>query len=181
VGGTISEVTGGKFANGARSAAIGQAFNGNSQVEREVKWSQLQAEFKSSIAEAYNLGKSLNPKVYMDKVTSFGDWDYKNRTEYRDLEGVEEFGNFAFGATSQAWADGFSRGASVYSPSLTTDLAMRGAGLFQQYFQSNNYRSSDGSWYDVDRTTGTNYGDNWRDQAHVSMGASYYYRNRGSN
>jgi hypothetical protein len=37
VGGTISEATGGKFANGARSSAIGQAFNGNSQIEKEAQ------------------------------------------------------------------------------------------------------------------------------------------------
>jgi hypothetical protein len=38
VGGTISEATGGKFANGARSSAIGQAFNGNSLIQKEVDY-----------------------------------------------------------------------------------------------------------------------------------------------
>lgn len=106
----------------------------------------------------------------------------KNRQEYRNLPGVEEFGNYAFGATSQAWADGFTGGVSVKFSDISIDLAMRGAGAYQQYYQSKQYRSSDGTVFDYNDYPGsTNYGDNWRDQSHVWMGAQHYYRLRGSN
>jgi len=34
IGGTVSKLTGGKFANGARTAAFAQAFNGNQQAKK---------------------------------------------------------------------------------------------------------------------------------------------------
>lgn len=37
VGGTVSEISGGKFANGAVTAAFAQSFNGNSAIERAVQ------------------------------------------------------------------------------------------------------------------------------------------------
>ena len=41
VGGSISAVTGGKFANGATTAAIGQAFNGNSFWDKAKDYSEI--------------------------------------------------------------------------------------------------------------------------------------------
>lgn len=42
LGGTISDATGGKFANGAMTAAMGQALNGNPQNAREQKVARIQ-------------------------------------------------------------------------------------------------------------------------------------------
>ncbi|WP_240479490.1 hypothetical protein [Pseudoalteromonas rubra] len=181
VGGTASAITGGKFSNGAKTAVMMHLLNAEANAARKAaiqeKWKQMVGEFRSSIKEAYIMGQNGDAKTYMKKVGNFGDWDFKNRIEYRSLPGVEEFGNFAFGATSQAWADGASRGLSVIFPEISTDLAMRGAGLYQQHFQSKLYRAEDGTGFDINAYPGsTNYGDNWRDQAHVWMGAQYYFR-----
>lgn len=136
-------------------------------------------EFEDSIDKAYELGEDWDYKGYIDKVKEGGDWDFKNRPEYKNLPEAEDFGNFAFGATSQAWADGATRGLSSLAPNSTIQASMRGAGLYQQYFQPNQYRASDGSFYDRNPYPGSsNYGDNWRDGAHVWMGGKYYYKNR---
>lgn len=177
-GGAAAELGGGKFANGALTGAMGYLFNQARSMER--KWKKMMAEFKKSVKEAYDLGTEFDATTYIDKVREQGDWDFKNRQEYHDLKGVEQFGNFAFGATSQAWADGATGGLSVLRPDITTDLVMRGAGLYQQHFQSSLYDPDDGKFYDKSSfgSGQTNYGDNSRDAINIYGGAQYYYRNR---
>ncbi|MBV7317615.1 RHS repeat-associated core domain-containing protein, partial [Shewanella sp. NIFS-20-20] len=182
IGGTISRITGGKFANGAITAGFAQMLNGNSQAKTAHKWKNMVSEFNDSIGEAFELGKANDANGYINKVRTGGDWDFKNRIEYRDLPGVEEFGNYAFGATSQAWADGFTNGFSAKYPDLSINLAMRGAGYYQQFSQAPQYRSHDGTAFDINTYPGsTNFGDNWRDQAHVWMGGQFYYRQKNGN
>lgn len=126
------------------------------------------------------MGKEGDIDGYIAKVKTRGDWDYKHTGEFGDLPGIEDFGNFAFGATSQAWADGYTDGysATVENYKLSTNLAMRGAGAYQEYFQV--YNEDDGSWYDFNTKVGsTNYGDGFSDGAHIWMGAMYYYKRKG--
>ena len=50
--------------------------------------------------------------------------------------------------------------------------------IYQEYFQ--NYNEDDGSWNDFNTKVGsTNYGDSFRDGAHVWMGAMYSFRRKG--
>jgi RHS repeat-associated protein len=186
VGGTASAISGGKFANGAVTGAFSRLLNDDATASRkatiEAKWKKMVGEFNDSIEEAYQMGQDGDIDGYIKKVGTNGDWDFKNRAEYRNLAGIEEFGNYAFGATSQAWADGYTGGISVKFSDISIDLAMRGAGYYQQYYQSKNHKASDGTAFDYNDYPGsTNYGDNWRDQAHVWMGAKHYYRLKGAN
>ncbi len=179
IGGTASKISGGKFANGAVTGAFSQALKNELTENRKAKWNDLVDEFKKSITEAYELGENFDYDSYIKKIEGGGDWDYKNRPEYKNLPGVEEFGNFAFGATAQAWADGATRGLSTSFPNLSINMSMRGGGWYQQNRQSQLYRPSDGTYTDTTPYPGsTNYGDNWRDGAHIWMGGKYYFRNR---
>ena len=180
IGGTASVISGGKFANGALSGALAQMYNGEETLDIEVRWRKLVNEFKISILDAYMMGKEGDIEGYINKVKTNGDWDFKHVKEYRTLDGIEDFGNFAFGATSQAWADGFTEGysATLENYKFSTNLAMRGAGAYQEYFQT--YNENDGSWYDInDKPGATNYGDSFQDGANVWQGAMYYYRRKG--
>ena len=183
-GGVGAVLGGGKFINGAATTAMQHLLNGEGLLKRQAVqkgWNQMVSEFKSSIVEAYEMGEALDVDGYIKKVETNGDWDFKNRAEYKSLPGVEEFGNFAFGATAQAWADGATGGLSTLLPNVSINMAMRGAGWYQQYRQPKQYNPSDGSYSDWPSYPGsTNYGDNWRDGANVWMGGQYYFRNRDS-
>jgi hypothetical protein len=176
VGGTVSKIGGGKFANGAASAAFVDMFNrrGHRDSPQYLKRkSQLAGEFQKSIGDAYGLGENGEALTYVDKVRTGGDWDYKSRPEYRALPGIEAFGNFAFGATTAAFADGYSRGLSNMLPDVTTNLALRGAGLYQEYFQK--YSPANGHFYDLARPSVSNYGDQLSDSVHITQGSRYYF------
>lgn len=58
VGGTVSELTGGKFANGAETAAYGQLFNGESKFWNDAAWTtkNFLAHYFSGGGKAVNLG-----------------------------------------------------------------------------------------------------------------------------
>ncbi len=143
VGGIGAKLGGGSFAEGAIIAIIGRRFN---HEEHEDALSQLSKEFSNSLDEAYSLGKAGNVKEYLRRVGNGGTWDFKSRHEFRLMGDIEAFGNFAFGATSAAWADGFTRGVSRFFSTITTNFAMRGAGYYQQYYQR--YNPSNGRWND---------------------------------
>jgi len=138
----------------------------------------LTSEFKNSINLANQLGELKEIETYISFVELGGLWDYKSRIEYRNLPDIEAFGNFAFGATSAAWADGATGGVSNSFPDLTINLAMRGAGLYQEYFQK--YDPRNGHWYDFSGPAASNYGDQFKDQADIYTGAQYYFTNRNS-
>jgi hypothetical protein len=134
----------------------------------------LSSEFRRSISEARRMGGRIAAIEYINKIRSGGDWDYKSRFEYRSLPDIEAFGNFAFGATTAAWLDGFSGGLSNRFQDLTTNLTLRGAGAFQEYFQS--YDPSNGHWYDKEPPAISNYGDSFEDQINIGQGIRWYFR-----
>lgn len=148
----------------------------NWQPSAQEARAQLSKEFRASIDEARQLGADGDIDGYIDGVRSGGIWDFKSRREFRNLEGIEDFGNFAFGATGAAWADGYTGGLSNQYPELTTNLLMRGAGAYQEFFQS--YNPSDGHFYDFSPPAESNYGDQFRDQKNIHTGAQYYFRRR---
>lgn len=150
---------------GAASLAAGQG----------GQLAQLSGEFRDSIGQAYQLGVDGDSAEYISRVASGGIWDYKSRPEYEKIPGIEAFGNFAFGATAAAWADGYTNGLSNFFSELTTNIIMRGAGYYQEYYQQ--YNSSNGHWYDFSGPAASNYGDQFSDQMNIYYGAQYYYRN----
>ena len=65
---------------------------------------QLSKELLASIDEARQLGADGGRDGYIDRVHSGGIRDFKSTREFSNLEGIEQFGNFAFGASGAAWA-----------------------------------------------------------------------------
>ncbi|MCK0536836.1 RHS repeat-associated core domain-containing protein [Alcanivorax quisquiliarum] len=172
VSGTVSEVTGGKFAAGAVTGAMGYLFNQMSKDSEQLR-AQLAEEFIASIDEARRLGVEGDVVGYIERVRSGGRWDFKSKPDYRGLEGIEDFGNFAYGATASAWVDGRTGGISTRYPDITTNILMRGAGAYQEFFQ--HYNPSDGHFFDFAPPARSNYGDQFRDQMNIHQGAKYYY------
>jgi hypothetical protein len=68
IGGTVSAMTGGKFANGAITAALMQAVNGNNDAKRmeNSKWAQLRASVNPA-------NWSLLPQGAVDFAAGWGD------------------------------------------------------------------------------------------------------------
>ncbi len=60
IGGTISKLVGGKFANGAATAAFAQAFNGNSFWDKAQEYGQLALEFAPGYDLAMCMGASAS-------------------------------------------------------------------------------------------------------------------------
>ncbi|WP_428309768.1 FG-GAP-like repeat-containing protein [Hydrocarboniphaga sp.] len=130
VGGTASELGGGKFANGAVTGAFSRAYNDEQHAQfrdkvlsrygdilRTGKGIDLEANIKE--AAGMTLGE------FWDAVKTGGKWDYKNNPEYAGLNAdlLQEFGNFHFGVVANAF------GFSAY-------VAMTGAGMYQVFFQA---------------------------------------------
>ena len=63
IGGTISEVTGGKFANGAATAAFAQAYNGNESDEKEIIKLKVEAGIDDLIKLAYIENEGLMAEI----------------------------------------------------------------------------------------------------------------------
>jgi hypothetical protein len=68
-------------------------------------------------------------------------------------------------------------GQSNQYPDLTTNLLLRGAGAYQEFFQK--YNPSDGSFYDLSPPAESNYGDQFNDQYNIYTGAQYYFKLKG--
>lgn len=135
----------------------------------------LLTEFGNSIIEAFYLGKFLNIDGYISNVETDGPWDYKNTDEYRDLEGIEQFGNFAFGVTSASWANGATRGISTIFESFTANMAIRGGGYYQEHYQPNVYDESNGNWNDlILLTPDSRFGENPGDGPRIMEGHMFY-------
>jgi len=109
---------------------------------------RLSYEFRQSIIEAKKIGKAWDTEGYIDRLKSGGIWDFKSRDLYKDMKGIEAFSNFAYGATSASFASGFSFGISEHAPDLTTNIAGRLAGHYQENNQS--YDPANGSWNDIE-------------------------------
>ena len=138
----------------------------------------LISEFKASLPTAFLLGELNAVRPYISLVKENGLWDYKNRNSYRKLAAIEAFGNFAFGATAAAWADGFTGGLSNGLADLTINIAKRGAGYYQKNEQPLHYQSSFGHWLDLALFTNTTYGDSPADGANIELGGRYYFSGR---
>jgi hypothetical protein len=153
----------------------GPLSNAGFQREQEALHG-LADEFRASLDHARYLGTLGGPgaAIFLNNVAPNGVWDYKARAEYSFLPNIEAFGNFAFGNTAAAWADGYTNGLSNRFPALTTNLMLRGAGAVQQYVQRN-YNSSDGNFLDPVSPALSNYGDSFEDQVHIQWGAEYYF------
>jgi len=152
---------------------------------------KLMTEFGQSLYEAFLMGDDWRATDYKDKVKTKGDWDFKNRSKYKGIKGIEGFGNFAFGATSAAWAAGATNGISTLFKPLAANIAIRGAGYYQEHNQSRLYSLSNGHFYDIDINVmgmrygplnpGTRFGDNKRDGDAILDGHIFfnsYYENR---
>jgi len=173
--------TGLKFA-GVSEEKLFYEINGTVEVEGDDDISKrtrrLSDEFRGSLNKAYLLGVTHNilaAAIYIFLESNRGPWNYKRRPEYKDIPGVEDFGNFAFGATASAFMDGFTSHLSAFFPDLTTNFLMRGAGFYQEYFQR--YDPSDGHWYDLSSPATSNYGDQFSDQMNIYYGAEFFYEN----
>ena len=103
VGGTVSTATGGKFANGAVTAAFVQAYNGEEDILEEMRRRrevlnavQQDAGIKRAIAALQELGKGMGRN---DPVKAYLSLDLENRAEIAKLYGHEINVATARGAT----------------------------------------------------------------------------------
>jgi len=126
VAGTVSQITGGKFANGAWSGAFRFMFNEWAhRFDVIIKYGNI--DIKKNMAEAKAMGIT-GLGNFIGKVKSFGDWDYKNNLQSGVDKGIftsdllQEFGNYHFGIV--AHEIGFS-----------LEQSMAGAGAYQVFFQ----------------------------------------------
>ena len=102
VGGTVSVISGGKFANGAVSGAFVHMFN--TEIGNKDK-----NEIDLNIEET----KKISGYDWYNKVKPDGDWDYKSKI---GLEKGEDLGNFNYGATGAA--KGFTLGTLLSAAGL---------------------------------------------------------------
>lgn len=131
-GGVGSVIAGGKFENGAKTAAYGYLFNQLAHSSRSTPEERLKAALAQLAPEDIPPGVDVNANIersqsmtgreYYDAVKTGGEWDYKQLDRK-----YENFGNFNFGATcgSQAGANLIcSGGAGLYQiKSGTSDLS----------------------------------------------------------
>ena len=68
IGGTISQITGGKFANGAMTAAFAQAFNGNGELENKAKINAMMEKVNKGVDLASKGNDLLTIYKAVDKV-----------------------------------------------------------------------------------------------------------------
>ena len=128
VGGTISQITGGKFANGAFSGAFRFMFNEWAhRFDAIIKYGHI--DIQKNMAEARKLGIA-GLRTFIENVRTKGKWDYKNRDDFREFikrgfftsDLLQEFGNYHFGIV--AHEVGFS-----------LEQSMAGAGAYQVFIQ----------------------------------------------
>ena len=161
VGGLSSVLGGGKFGNGAATAAFGFLFNQLAHASREAAastrlktaLSDLGPEYISpgvDVNENIRRAQTMGPKEYYETVKSFGEWDYKQLDRR-----YEDFGNFNFGATCSA-------------QTFSSTICSAGAGAYQ--IKSG---TSDPKWGGF---FGSSWGDDPVDQRWISNGQEYYRR-----
>lgn len=101
-GGTISAVTGGKFANGATTAALAQAVNGNNDLnearERQQYLESLLNEFKALVNESE--GEHSYASVNVSKMSVTYDSDYDGVADIRSRTGKLTIGRRFFDGLS---------------------------------------------------------------------------------
>ncbi len=153
VGGTASKLSGGKFANGAVSAAFVMMYNemGHRKTFGDVN---IDSNIKRILWLKKNVGQIEAVAFFYSQVKPYGRWDYK-RVYGRELG--EDIGNFNYGAT----------GAAV---GFNMDTLLRAAGLIQEFVGS--YDPQYGHFYG-----NYPYGDDPNDQQMIMEGYYYYKRN----
>ena len=126
VAGTVSAISGGKFANGAFSGAFRFMFNEWAhRFDAIIKFGNI--DIAKNMAEARALGVKGVLK-FKDLVKTDGKWDYKSKLQAGVNDGLftsnllQEFGNYHFGIV--AHEIGFS-----------LEQSMAGAGAYQVFFQ----------------------------------------------
>jgi hypothetical protein len=103
VGGTTSQITGGKFANGAITGAFVHLFN--AEMKKALNTVSVDRNINRIKSMASN-SKFLAAQHWITLVKGGGRWDYKS---VYGLELGEDMGNFNYGATGAAL--GFSEDA----------------------------------------------------------------------
>ena len=108
-----------------------------------------------SLEENGRLARSnfLNFPWFISQVSSEQPWDYKNTVNFH----YANFGNFNFGYTSAAIG-------------LPLDIALRGGGAYQEFFQTQNYSPTFGHFYLTPP-----YGDDPMDEDYIVRGWHYFY------
>ena len=123
VGGTASELGGGKFANGAVTGAFVHMYNAMGHTN---KYTKILERGKISLKNNMAIAKKISLSVFIDNVKSGGKWDYKNNPFLR--QGIslslyssnllQEFGNYHFGIVANSFGFGL-------------EISMSGAGFYQ--------------------------------------------------
>ena len=88
---------------------------------------------------------------FIKQVKTGGPWDYKQKGPQ-----FEKFGNWHYGVVGRA-------------AGIPRNVLLRAAGLYQEFWQSKNYREENGhAWGE------SPYGDDPTDQKQISNGMNYY-------
>ncbi len=184
IGGTISDATGGKFVNGAATAAIGQAFNGNQQngyEQFQKKYGDILKAGNIDIGQNVKDAASIDTKKWLDKVKTGGDWDYKNNNQLKDAgissARLDEFGNVHFGIVAKA--HGFNLEGSMYGAGAYQVLKQGGgnpadfaAATVLLYKTNGGYSLPDSISRSMTRS-GFTWGDNPGDSMNIMNGWDY--------
>ena len=125
------------------------------ELANYMKSEKMQENIKKAEGMKYNAVRSV---WFYNQVKTGGEWDPK----YGGKPEMEHAGNFNYGLTGRA---------SGYSE----QTLLRAAGAYQEFRQSKNYDSANGHFYDLP-LTGSNYGDDQKDQEMIKAGISYYDR-----
>ena len=123
LGGAASRLGGGKFANGAFSAAMAYVLNDNlhpgekdAQKSFQKKYGDILRAGNIDIDQNVKDAGSISTQEWLDKVGTGGDWDYKNNQLLIDAgissARLDEFGNVHFGIVANA--HGFNLEGSMY-------------------------------------------------------------------
>ncbi len=186
VGGTASAITGGKFSNGARTAAMMHLLNAEGPAARRNQVYKSFYEKYGDILEAGNIditrnvadANEMSLQEFVDAVKTGGKWDYKSPKNYPFLvqefgsERMDDFGNVHFGIV--AAASGHSLAMSMY-----------GAGQYQAWKQKGGNHihaiiSSAGRYHLLNNESATNitnsgwtWGDNPGDSISIMRGHSF--------
>lgn len=180
----------------AQEQATGSGTNQNSELQNELSERQIKAnefveekygeillvgeiDLSENIRQASEMGLLDFPK-WKDKVSTLGDWDYKNNDKLLDSglftsKELDEFGNFHFGIVAAAY--GFSLNAAVTGAGANQAFRQGGgnkleaavslvSGAFTPIRASQVRREVLSNW---------TFGDNKNDPFHIMRGWDYFH------
>jgi RHS repeat-associated protein len=180
VGGTASVIGGGKFKNGATTAAMAHLLNGELSVAEAKrsfhnKYGDILEAGNIDIGQNVSDASGMSTDNFINNVKNGGVWDYKNSRRYGSLvsqfgsDRMQEFGNVHFGVV--AAAHGFP---------LAVSLA--GAGGYQAFRQKGGARIgalsspilAPNGLAQLYTRMGFQWGDNPGDSSFITRGHSYH-------